>query len=151
MSKNKTDTSQLSVKQMVVLEKLADNTDVEEVARITGTAKGTVYRWLQNNDFKTKLTSMRSDILDASLNLVKAQCRRAVDKIATLMNSDNEMVALKAATYLLDKALDVKTVQELEQRLIQIEVKIQNNHITTNTTTGATYEVHNTTKQTDQN
>ena len=125
LSKNNTQFKKLSTKQMFALEGLALNPDIETVAENIGVGKSTLYNWLRDESFKMKLVEKRTEILDNSIDQIKTYCKTALQKIAGLMESNNEKTVLQAAIYLLDKALEVKQVQEFEERIISIEEIIE--------------------------
>ncbi len=125
MPKNRTDLKQLSAKQVLALEQLTLNADVEAVARAVKVSKTTIYKWLQKDHFRTKLIEKRSILLDENIDKIKTHCDSALKKIVKLMESNNESMVFKSASYLLDKALQVKELQELQERLEQLEQTIK--------------------------
>ena len=127
--KNNTEKFHLSAKQVAALECLARNPNVEQCAAIIGRAKTTVYSWLAKEEFRIKLSECRTEVLDEAIDQIKCHTRQAIQKIAELVQSDNDTLALKASTYLLDKALEIKAVQEFETRIIQLETTITKKEI----------------------
>jgi hypothetical protein len=113
-----------SAKQVAALEYLARNPNIESCAATIGNSKSTVYSWLAKEGFRIRLSECRTEILDEAVDQIKCHTRQAIQKIAELMQSDNDTIALKASTYMLDKALEVKAIQEFETRIVQLEMTI---------------------------
>jgi hypothetical protein len=124
MNKNSALEKKFSAKQLIMLETLTLLPDVQTAAKQTGIGKSTIYKWLRQEDFKARLVEKRTEILDDSVDQIKSYCRKALQRIAGLMDSENESVVMKASTYLLDKALEVKQTQEFEERILMLETKI---------------------------
>jgi hypothetical protein len=125
MSKNKTNQKTFTAKQLKVLECLAVNPNVEDVAKKTRVSKSSIYRWMQEDgSFNCRLVEIRTELLDDTIDQVKGYCYKALRGISDLMDSENESIKLKACTYMYDKALQLKELKEFETRIIQLEMKI---------------------------
>ena len=122
--KNNTENFHPSAKQIAALECLARNPNVEQCAATIGNSKSTVYSWLAKEEFRVRLSECRTEVLDEAIDQLKCYTRQAIQKIAVLIQSDNDTIALKASMYLLDKSLEIKQIQEFEKRIITLEMTI---------------------------
>jgi transposase-like protein len=122
--KNSTEQKVLTAKQLVVLQELVTNSCIQAVAEKTGVAKNTIYTWMQQEIFTSKLDTMRDKLLDETLKDLKAQSRLALTKLMGLLQSENETIIAKIATYIIDKAIEAKTTQEFEARIKVLEAKL---------------------------
>jgi hypothetical protein len=81
------------------------------------------YRWLKQPDFREALWAAEGNLIDEATRQPVALCNEAVDTLAGLMHDPNESsaVRLRAAQTMLDTALKVRELREVEQRLAAIE------------------------------
>jgi hypothetical protein len=84
---------------------------VEEAARQTGVARGTLHGWLKQDEFQKAVSDARKKLLDKAMNrLMKA-----------LLNAESEAVRRAAANDILGHALKYRELSEIEDRLETVE------------------------------
>lgn len=122
MSKN----DQLSPKQQKLIEALLTCDTVLEACEVAKVASSTAYHWLQEPAFKAAYDEAKKAVFTQSLNALLSV---PVDAIATLKRNlsaetpNAQQVA--AAKILLEKAVDIYKVTELEARLSDLEAKLK--------------------------
>ena len=97
MSKNKQDLARVTRQTQFALSIARGNT-VAGAARESGTPQSTAYRWLGDPTVATMVSAYRRRIVSETIGQVTSMGRAAADRIRTLIDSDDESIALKAAT-----------------------------------------------------
>jgi transposase-like protein len=108
-------------KQEIILAALVAESSVEKAARAAKVSRATVYRWLDDADFKIKLKEQRDVLLETAVESIKCRAAKAVEKLAALMDSKDERTRRLACKDLIDYALRIKEVQSIEDRLVAME------------------------------
>ena len=108
-------------KQEAALAALAAYPTIEEASQACGVSVSTLKRWLQREDFRAGLRAAGRRLLDASLDDLIRASRRAVAVLVEAMESEKETIRVKAATTLLDRAVQATQVFDLETRLESLE------------------------------
>ena len=95
-------TYELTADQAAALDLLLAGKTVTEAAAAVGAARETVSRW-RNNDptFQAAYNAALQSAYDATTARLLDARSRALDRLATLLDSEDEATALKAATALL--------------------------------------------------
>jgi hypothetical protein len=81
----------------------------------------TVRRCLAKPAFRRLVARLRGQMLEAALGRMAENMTRAADKVARLLDSDNEAVALRAARTLMSLGLRLRDSIELADRIYDIE------------------------------
>jgi hypothetical protein len=81
----------------------------------------TVRRRLANPAFRRLVARLRGQMLEAALGRMAENMTRAADKVARLLDSADEAVALRAARTLLSLGLRLRDSVELADRIHEIE------------------------------
>jgi HEAT repeat protein len=119
MSKN---VQYLSENQLRVMPYLLSNSCVARAAEEARVSPKQVYRWLQESKpFRDELRSRQMAVADAAMSNLLSHIQKAVDTLVGLLDSDKPTVRRAAARDLLDMALKLKAVDDLEKRLEQLE------------------------------
>lgn len=87
---------------------LASGEPVEAVAKEINVPEQTLYLWQKQKTFKCYYNKRRSIIRDVAAQSLFALANEAVRAVRDSLNSTNESVKLKAATYILEKLQDVE-------------------------------------------
>lgn len=112
----------LSENQLRVLPFLLSNSCVARAAKEAKVSPKQVYRWLQESKpFRDELRSRQMAVADAAMSNLLSHVQKAVDTLVDLLKSDKPTVRRAAARDLLDMTLKLKSVDDLEKRLEQLE------------------------------
>jgi hypothetical protein len=106
MNKEKPNAKQ---EQAIVL--LLSGHSVTETAQELSIERGTIYNLLKETGFKTEYYSARKILNEQSKNSLMNLNISAINTIKGLLESQNDVVKLKAAMYLLD---NLKTTDEIQ-------------------------------------
>jgi len=107
--------------QMTLLTFLVGNPDVSAAAEAVGISRATVYRWMREPAFKEELNSQRNEIFLEALTSVKTHATQAVTQLAGMLNAPDDGLRRKVCTDMLDRAIKVHDMLDLERRLTALE------------------------------
>jgi transposase-like protein len=108
-------------KKLALALALASGLSITAAAEHVGVSESTVHRRLKKPAFRRLIANLRGQTLEAALGRMAANMTRAADKIARLLDSDNEAVALRAARTLMSLGLRLRDSIELADRIYDIE------------------------------
>jgi transposase-like protein len=100
---------------------LASGMTVVAAAEQAGVSESTVHRKLKQPAFRRLVARLRGQMLDAALGRLAENMTRAADKVARLLDSADEAVALRAARTLMSLGLRLRDSVELADRIHEIE------------------------------
>jgi hypothetical protein len=101
---------------------LACGASVEAAARQCKLSERTVYRRLEDPEFKGRLDSVRSDMIQRSAGMLTAAAGEAVRTLLSLQKDTTPAaVRLGAARAILEIGIKLRQLVELEQRLAEVE------------------------------
>ena len=101
---------QLGEKQYKVMELIIQGETISDIAKMMKVSRGTIYNWLDDENFKADLNKQRQEIKDASKERINANIGIYIGelhKIAT--TSPSEKARIEASTYLLNRVLGTPT------------------------------------------
>ena len=115
-------TTQRKKREVPLLQALACGATVEAAARQCGLSDRTVYRRLQDLEFKKRLEKVRTDMIQRSAGMLTAAAGEAVRTLLSLQkDAIPAAVRLGAARAILEVGMKIRQVVELEQRLAELE------------------------------
>ena len=106
------------------MELLLEGRRICEVALNIGVDERNVYRWLSDPVFKRELGEKRRVILDAVVARIRSATADAVDAIIALLKDDSSNIRLKAANDILLHSAKYVELQDVQERLDEIEKQI---------------------------
>lgn len=118
MSQNET------AKREIAIVALLTSPSVGAAAKAAKVSRATIYRWLEDQDFRARLKERRSAVLESAIESIKACTSKAVETLADLMDSQDERIRRLASKDMVDYGLRVKEVQSLEDRLAIMEEQL---------------------------
>ena len=121
--------TRLSIRQMRLVEALVSNADIQAACKVADVGRTTAHRWLKEPAFQEELTRQRDAIFMETLTAVKSHATQAVTQLAEMMGATENGVRRKVCTDILDRALKVHHLQNIDKRLKVLErnMKLQNN------------------------
>jgi hypothetical protein len=103
---------------------LACGATVEAAARQCGLSDRTVYRRLKDPEFRSRLQSVRADMVQRAAGMLTAAAGEAVRTLLALQKeSAPPAVRLGAARAVLELGLKIREVVELEARIAALEAQ----------------------------
>jgi ACT domain-containing protein len=114
--------NRLSNAQEVCIESLLSGKKITEACKEAHISRGAYYVWLKDDElFKDELERRRNEIVESSMEKLRCLMDKAVNKLDSLLTSENEEVARKAANAIIEYSLKWNEAQDLEDRLEEIE------------------------------
>ena len=117
---------QLGEKQYRAMELIIQGETISDIAKMLKVGRGTIYNWLDDENFKADLNKQRQEIKNASKERINACIGIYISelhKIAT--TSQSEKARIEASTYLLNRVLGTPT--RVQQDITEEETKENNN------------------------
>lgn len=117
---------QLGEKQYRAMELIIQGETISDIAKMLKVSRGTIYNWLDDENFKADLNKQRQEIKNASKERINACIGIYISelhKIAT--TSQSEKARIEASTYLLNRVLGTPT--RVQQDITEEESKENNN------------------------
>jgi len=112
----------LTHKQEKAIMLLLQNKKIEEVAQELRISQVTLYRWLKQDTFKQRFNEVRQELFNEALNSLKTLTKEAIDTLEdVLKNGTKETSRVTASKTVLELALRLKEVEELEKRVEELE------------------------------
>lgn len=103
---------------------LAEGLGVVEASRRAGIHRRTASKRLQDPEFKAYVRSLRAESLEQASAKLSTATSQAVDVLIELMSGENEFCRLQAARAVLESALRMREVLDVEERLAAIEARL---------------------------
>jgi DNA-binding phage protein len=95
-----------------------------QAAKKAGLSKATLYRWMQEPDFKAALRGARRDVVDATIGRLQAVTTEAVTALHAALTCDAPTVRVSAARAILEFSFRSVELMDLEERLSALEQRM---------------------------
>ena len=115
---------ELTARQQRLLVELVKNPDLQSAARAAGVGRTTAYRWLDQPAFAGELSQRRNEAMKEALSSIKAHTARAATELTRLLDTDDERLRWRICSEILRNAIKVRELEEIEQRLMLVEQKL---------------------------
>jgi hypothetical protein len=100
---------------------LAAGKTVQEAAQSAGVSERTAYRRLDDPEFRSRLTSLRAEMVAQATGKLANASAQAVDALTGLLMADSETVRLGAARSILELGIKLRESTEIERRICDLE------------------------------
>jgi hypothetical protein len=115
---------ELSPKQELVIQSMLAGNTIVTSARVASVAEKTVHQWLKLPHFQQAYRSAQRVVFDAALAKLMLKAEKAIDTLDECMSEDvaPPYVRVQAANAVLTHALNINQVNELESRVAELEM-----------------------------
>jgi len=114
--------SEISIKQQRAALALLSQPTIAAAANTAQIAERTLYRWLADSEFRSYLSALEGQHIDATVRRLLSLQDAALSAIADLVGANvPASVRLRAATAVLDSLLRYRDLRNLESRLSALE------------------------------
>ena len=117
----KTKDNALTLKQMKAITLLLTCPTREEVIRKADISSESLYRWMRDPDFKAELARQQNEIINEAISVLKANMTKAANTLVSLLDEKGGELRRRAANDLIGHVLKARELEELEERLEQVE------------------------------
>jgi len=100
---------------------LASTPNYREAAKQLNIAVPTIYSWLRDPEFASKVEETRNEIVSDAIAKMKGYAVKAVETLANLMDDESAHVRRAASNDILNHVGRFMELKEFEQRLINLE------------------------------
>lgn len=104
---------------------LLSEPSIEAAAKTADVSDATIWRWMQQADFRAKLRDARRAVVEGAIGRLQQAATEAVSTLQRNLTCGTPAVEVRAATAILDQAIRavelfdvVERVEELEARLV---------------------------------
>ena len=126
MAENGIQPKELTPAQIKAVHAIVAARDVRAAAAACGTPERTLHRWLQVEAFKLAIAEQESFIVDYAMRRLLLLQDKAIDTIEGVLDSAEvpASVRLRAALGMLDTAIKLRELRDLEVRLVALEAAL---------------------------
>ena len=118
MMQKRTDfTQNLTQRQITALPHLLRTGPITEQARNAGISRNTLYRWLEDRNFRKCLERLREETLRFSQSEFQAITLKAVEAIEDALDSDDMPMRLQAARIVMQESRNAQYDQHVQRRI----------------------------------
>ena len=112
-----TQTTELTDRQVRVLPYLVASRNLSECARLAQVGLRTLYRWMEDMDFREELDRLRGEAAELAYTELKGLMLKAVHVLGSAMEDANPQVRLRAAQTALSVGLKATELKDIQKRL----------------------------------
>lgn len=112
---------ELNPRQLRLLAALVTSTDVQAACQVADVCRTTAYQWLKQPAFQDELKRQRNAVLREALANVKINATRAAAELVGLLNEDDAALRRLVCRDILDRAIRIYDMEEIETRLAVVE------------------------------
>ena len=114
-------TSSLSRRQQSALPVIAATPTLAQAARSSGIGESTLYRWLEDPQFRDELIRLRQEAADLAKRELQGVMLRSVSVLAEALEDPDVAIRLRAARYGMSFAVQISEVEKLRADLQAVE------------------------------
>ncbi len=114
-------TNNKKISDMELLPHVLAGKSQKQIASDFGVTEQTICRHVRDKSFQQSLRQYRRLVLEGTLTSLASHCQEAVDRLAILVHSKNEYVALSASKEILSKITDISLTYDIMQELEEIK------------------------------
>jgi AcrR family transcriptional regulator len=110
--------------QQKAIHLLCEGCTVQKVAEEVGVNRRTIYYWMKDEDFKSKLNFFRRKKLEAMFASVSSLYEKASIRLSDLLESMDEGIAIKAVNSVFSTAFKIHA-EDVNERLDKLEEQLK--------------------------
>lgn len=108
-------------RQLLAISHIISSPSIEEASQKAKVSRGTIYKWLKDDDFCNELKSQRDKVINTTLERLKGAITQAVEELIKLTSAQKDEVRRLACNDIIAYTLKSLEIQNIEQRLDKIE------------------------------
>lgn len=115
----------LTSRQLRTITAILETPSMDAAAKRARVGRTTLYIWLHDPAFRDELTRRQGEVYDAALARLKCLAGDAVKGLGDLITAQSESVKRAACRDILDAAFKVKEINQIDERLSEIEKHLE--------------------------
>ena len=116
-----TENSALTPRQRSALPIIAASPTMAQAARASGIGQTTLYRWIEDDEFREELTRLREESAQVARRELQGLMLRSVSVLADAMEDSDKAVRLRAARYAMSFAVRICEIEALRKQVQELE------------------------------
>ena len=121
MAQDGTPEKALTPRQVAALPYLVATPSIEEGARLAHIGRATLYRWMQDHQFRARLQELRAEAAELARTELRGLMLKSVVVLAESLEDPNPNIRLRAAQMALTTGHKIIDVERIERRLDLID------------------------------
>ena len=121
MAQNGTPEKALTPRQVAALPYLVATPTIAEGARLADVGRRTLYRWMQDDEFRSRLEQLRAEAAELARTELRGLMLKSVVVLAESLEDDDPNIRLRAAQMTLTTGHKIIDVERIERRLDLID------------------------------
>jgi len=113
--------SRFDTRKSTAIEVLGYGLSVKDASEKAGVTRKTVYRWLDDDAFKSEVVRVQNIVLERVGSRLSALALKGLSVMDELLDSEDENVRLRASSALLSRFTEILEVLRLEKRIEILE------------------------------
>ncbi|MDX9975332.1 MAG: hypothetical protein RBU21_20260 [FCB group bacterium] len=121
-------TDSLKPQQRKAIAALLERGCVTKAAEAVGVAPKTIYRWLQQPDFKSALSSAEGEVVQAAVRRLAGMSDKALSTLEAVLDDEEASAASKtrASLAVLEALLRLRELVTLGNELAELKARVEN-------------------------
>ncbi|HWS83613.1 MAG TPA: hypothetical protein VN207_05080 [Ktedonobacteraceae bacterium] len=116
-----TEESTLTPKQQLLIAALIAGNSIVVAAKAVGIAERTAHTWLKLAHFQENYKAAKQAVYDEALGELRDGVKEAIDTLKSNLKALEPAIQVRAAHILLTQAIQVHSIQQLEERIQELE------------------------------
>lgn len=116
--------SRFDTRKSTAIEVLGYGLSVKDASEKAGVTRKTVYRWLDDDGFKSEVVKAQNAVLERVSSRLSALALKGLNVMDELLDSEDDSVRLRASSALLSRFTEILEVLRLEKRVEVLENEI---------------------------
>ena len=116
-----TEIAAFSLRQESALPIVALLPSITQASRASGVGKSTLYRWLQDPDFRAEVARIRQEYAELARQELQGLSLRGASVINDALQDPNPAIRLRAANYALSHSARLSEIQQVGQELRELK------------------------------
>lgn len=113
--------AKLTTRQLQAIPLIISNATFTKGAEAAGISRKTLYKWLEQPEFKKELESQRKQLTSEAFGILEWGLTKAVAVLVGLLNSKDDRLKRLAAKDVIDFIIRHKENEDLDERLKEVE------------------------------
>ena len=109
----------------LLLDALAEGLSYARAGEVAGLSKASVQRRMNDGAFRARVQAGREARAEEAASLVEGLALRAAERVSALVDAESELIGLKAALAVLDRAEQRRQARETGDRLGRLERAVE--------------------------
>ncbi len=120
----------LTRKQESAIAALVSEPTVMQAAQKAGVGETTLWRWMKEPEFQSAYRDARRQVVNTAIGRIQDACSLAVQTLRAIMQDDESPASsrVSAARSILEIAFKAAELQDMEERISQLEQIADSNH-----------------------